>query len=114
MHYLIHLVVNALIILAVSKLMPGVKLRSFSTALLVAFVLGVLNFFLGKLLILLALPAIILTFGLGYIVIRFFVNVFLLWLTDKLIDGFEIEGVGNLMLASLVISVLQHVAVRLI
>jgi len=44
--------------------------------------------------------------------VRLVVNMIILWLTDKLIAGFEIEGVGALMIASIIISVLQHVAFR--
>jgi putative membrane protein len=115
-HWLVHLLVSALIILAVSKLVPGVKLRSFGTAIVVALVLGVLGVVIGWLLTavfsVLALPAILLTFGLAYILVRLIVNMILLWLTDKLIAGFEIEGFGSLLIASIAISLLQHVAFR--
>jgi putative membrane protein len=115
-HWLVHLLISALIILAVSKLVPGVKLRSFGTAIVVALVLGVLGVVLGWALTLVfsivALPAILLTFGLALILVRLIVNMILLWLTDKLIEGFEIDGMGTLLIASLVISVLQHVAFR--
>ena len=118
MHLLIHWVVNALIILAVAKLLPGIKLRSFGTALVVAAVLGVLNLFLGHvltwLLSVVTLPAILLTAGLFYLVVRFAVNTFLLWLTDKLIAGFEIQGFSTLVLASALISVLYWVAGRIL
>jgi len=115
-HWLVHLLISALIILAVSKLVPGVKLRSFGTAIVVALVLGVLGVVVGWALTILfsiiAAPAILLTFGLAFLLVRLVVNMILLWLTDKLIAGFEIEGFGNLLLASVVISVLQHVAFR--
>ena len=115
-HWLVHLLVSALIILAVSKLVPGVKLRSFGTAIVVALVLGVLGVVVGWALTILfsivAAPAILLTFGLAYLLVRLVVNMILLWLTDKLIEGFEIEGMGALLIASVVISVLQHVAFR--
>jgi putative membrane protein len=117
-HWLVHLLVSALIILAVSKLVPGVKLRSFGTAIVVALVFGVLSAVLGwamtAIFSIVALPAIILTFGLAFLLIRLVVNMIILWLTDKLIAGFEIEGVGALMIASLIISVLQHVVFRFV
>ena len=115
-HWLVHLLISALIILLVSKLVPGVKLRSFGTAIVVAVVLGVLGVVLGWFLTVLfsiiAAPAILLTFGLAYLLVRLVVNMILLWLTDKLITGFEIEGFGSLAIAALVISLLQHVAFR--
>src|SRR5262249_26320320 len=92
------------------------RLRSFGTALVVALVLGILNLILGKPLELIGgivtLPAILLTFGLFFLVVRFAVNTFLLWLTDKLIDGFEIQSTASLLMASLAISVLHHVLVH--
>ncbi len=111
MHLLIHWIVDALIILAVAKILPGVKLRSFGTALAVVLVLGVLNVLLGWWMTLIgsAFTLFLLT-GL----VRFVVNTFLLWLTDKLIAGFEIDGVGTLLLASLIMTILHHVAFRLL
>src|SRR5262245_53854473 len=109
MHLLIHWLVDALIVLGIAKILPGVKLRSFGTALAVALVLGILNVFLGWWMVALgsAMTLFLLT---G--VVRFAVNTFLLWLTDKLIAGFEIEGLGTLALASLLMTVLHHAAVH--
>jgi putative membrane protein len=111
MHLLIHWIVDALIILAVARLLPGVKLRSFGTAMAVALVLGVLNVLLGWWLTLLGAA---LTLFLLAGLVRFLVNTFLLWLTDKLLAGFEIEGLGTLFLASFLMSVLHHIALRLL
>ena len=46
---------------------------------------------------------IVLTFGLFYFVI----NAFLLWLTDKLIDGFEVKGLFNTLIAAFLISLID-------
>lgn len=95
----------SLSVFIVAELLPSVRVRSFVTALGVAVVYGVLKFFLHWLLIFLSLPFIILTLGLFLVVI----NAFLLWVTDKLIHGFEIKGLFNTLLASVLISILDIV-----
>ena len=110
-HLLIHWLIDALIVLVVAKVLPGVRLRSFGTALVVAAVLGILNALLAPLLVVLGSA---LTLFLLVGVVRFLVNTFLLWLTDKLITGFQIERLGTLFLASFGMSVLHHAALWLI
>jgi len=107
MHLLIHWLVDALIVLLIAKILPGVKLRSFGTALAVVLVLGILNVFLGWWMVLIGSAF---TLFLLTALVRFVVNTFLLWLTDKVIAGFEIEGMGTLVLASLLMTVLHHAA----
>jgi putative membrane protein len=60
----------------------------FWTLVLASAVFGVANFLVKPILTFIALPLIILTLGIAY----FFVNMAMLWITDWLIDGFEISG----------------------
>ncbi|MDA0710904.1 MAG: phage holin family protein [bacterium] len=89
----------------VATIMPSVRVRSFTTALVVAAVYGILKFFLYWLLVAVSLPFIVVTLGLFLIVI----NAFLLWATDKLVDGFEIGSLLNTVVASIFISLLDMV-----
>ena len=111
---LLHWLWNAFVIIVVAKLLPDVRVKSFGTALVVALVLGVFNVFLGPVFVFLGtvitLPAVILTLGLFYFVVRFCVNVFLLWLTAALVPGFAIRGTGTLILASILISLASALA----
>ena len=84
-------------------MLPRIHLKSFGTAIIVAIVYSLINFFAGWILILLTLPAIIITFGL----FKFVINAFLLWVTDKLIDDFEIENVTTTLIAALLITVID-------
>ena len=59
------------------------------------------------LLVLLSLPMIILTFGL----FLFVVNAFLLWITDKLVEGVELTSKTSLLIAA-VLMTLGNVAVE--
>ena len=76
--------------------------------------LGVLNLLLSPILVflgtVLSLPAIILTLGLFYFVVRFAVNMFLLWMTAAVVPGFAIKGTGTLMWASLLVSLFSTIA----
>ena len=105
MTFLMNLLAFSLSVFIVAELLPSVRVRSFVTALGVAMVYGVLKFFLYWLLVLVSLPFIVITLGLFLIVI----NAFLLWLTDKLIRGFEIKGLFNTLIASVLITILDIV-----
>ncbi|WP_437323055.1 phage holin family protein [Sorangium sp. So ce381] len=89
-----------LAVLVGTKILPGVRIRTTQTALVVAAVFTVLNLLLGwlvKFLVAVALlPAAILTLGLAYLLFGLVVNSVLLYATDKLIDDFEIRGLGPL------------------
>ena len=93
----------AVAIFLVAKMLPRIHLKSFGTALIVAIVYSLINFFTGWILILLTLPALIITFGL----FKFVINAFLLWVTDKLIDDFEIENFTTTLIAALMITVID-------
>jgi len=72
----------------VAEVLPGIALTSFGAALAAALLLGLINTFLRPLLVLLTLPATLLTLGLFLLVI----NACLFWLGGSLIDGFTVSG----------------------
>ena len=91
----------ALAIFIVANFMPSIKIKTFWTAVIVAVVYSIINFFIGWLLIFLSLPFIFITFGL----FKFVINAFLLWITDQLIDDFKIEGFTSTLIAALLITI---------
>jgi len=115
MYTILHLAVLTLTVLLLARVLPSVKVRSPGSALVVAIVFSVLNFFLGWLIrVALFLPA-ILTLGLLFLVLPFIVNAILLWLTDKLLRSFEIDTLGGLLLSAAVITIVNgffHVALH--
>jgi putative membrane protein len=115
MYTILHLAVLTLTVLVLARVLPSVKVRSPGSALVVAIVFSVLNFFLGWLIrVALFLPA-ILTLGLLFLVLPFIVNAILLWLTDKLMRSFEIDTLGGLLLSAAVITIVNgffHVALH--
>ena len=80
--------INTLALIAVAYLVPSISVSSFTTALVAALVLGLINAVIRPVLILLTLPATILTLGLFILVI----NALLFWFVGSFIEGFEVRG----------------------
>ncbi len=99
MNFLVRLIISTLAVLVTAYILPGVHVENFMTAVIVAIVLGALNTFVKPLLIFFSLPAVIFTFGLFLIVI----NTFMILLTDKLVDGFSVDGFWKAFLFSIVL-----------
>ena len=97
---ILHLLLLAVVIFALAETLPGIHVAGYGTALLVAIVYGLINITLGTVLKVLAIPFIVITIGVFLVLI----NTFLLWLTDQLLDDFEIEDVGTTFLAAIVIT----------
>ncbi len=109
MYSLLQILALAVTIGVLGRLMPGVHVRSAPAAFVVALVFSVLNFLLGWLLTwvlrtVLFVPA-VLSLGLLFVLIPFLVNAVLLWLTDRLVDSFEIDTVRALVISSAVITI---------
>ena len=105
MNFIIKLIISTLAVLSASYVLPGVYIENFLTAVIVAVVLGCLNVLVKPLLILLSLPAVILTFGLFLVVI----NTFMIMLTDKLVDGFIVDGFWHALLFGFVMAIITSI-----
>jgi putative membrane protein len=103
------LIINVLVmsglVYVLALALPGVRVKSFGVAVIVALVYGLLNFFLFWLIALIAFIPMMLSFGLFGLVI----NAFLLWMTDKLIDDFEIDSVRTTLLMAVLLTVGKYV-----
>ncbi|AWB34560.1 phage holin family protein [Orrella marina] len=81
-------ILNAVALLAVAYLLPGIALASFWSAMVAALVLGLLNTLVKPVLILLTLPITIVTMGLFLLVL----NALVFWLAGSLFRGFQVDG----------------------
>jgi putative membrane protein len=97
---IINVLILSVAVFLVAQLLPGIRVKNFYTAILVAIVYSLINFFTGWLLVLLSLPFMIITFGLFKLVI----NAFMLWLTDKLMEDFKISDVLTTFIAAALIT----------
>ncbi len=103
MGFLIRLCLNALALLLVSAVVPGIEVRGVLPALAAAFFLGVANAVLRPIIVILTLPLIIVTLGLFIPVI----NALLLKLVSMLIQGFEVHGFWSAVFGALLLSIVS-------
>jgi len=88
MNLIIRLLVTAVVAFFLTKVLSGVHIDGFSTALVFAIVLGVLNLIVTPILKILGLPLTILTLGLFSLVI----NALVILIADYFIDGMQVNG----------------------
>ena len=98
---LLRWLVSALAFLSLSYVIPGIAVKGFGTALVLALLWGIVGITIKPILLLLTLPFNILTFG----IFTFIVNGFLLWMLGGLIKGFEVHGFWVAVLGALFLSV---------
>lgn len=98
---IIDVLLTAGLVYVLASVLPGVRMRTFGTAVVVALVYGVLNYFLFWVLALITFIPMLLSLGLFGLVI----NTFLLWVTDKVVDDFEIRSLGMTFIMAVLLTV---------
>jgi putative membrane protein len=88
MTWLLVWILNAVTLLIVAYVLPGIVVSSFWSAMLAAAVLGLINMLVKPVLILLTLPITIVTLGLFLLVI----NALMFWLAGSILKGFQVNG----------------------
>jgi putative membrane protein len=92
--------VNAIVLGIVGWILGSVTFHgSTSTVIWSALIFGILNTVLKPVLKLVTLPIALVTFGLAW----FFVSMLMLWLTQKIINGFDIHGFWNYVWATILV-----------
>ncbi len=94
---------TAIFVVTIANLFPGIHVDNFTTSLVVAAILALLNIFVKPILILFTLPITIFTFGLFLLV----VNALIILMCDSLVTGFKVDGFWWALLFSLALSFLQ-------
>jgi len=101
MSLIFSLLLKSLVIFLVAEFLPGIYIKHFGTAVIVAVVYTIVNFIIGKVLYFFAFPLIIVTLGL----FTFVISAFLLWITDKLVEDFKISNLETTLYAAFIITV---------
>ncbi|OVZ55441.1 hypothetical protein CDO44_24855 [Pigmentiphaga sp. NML080357] len=94
---------NAVALLVVAYLLPGITVASFGSALIAALVLGLLNSLVKPVLVLLTLPITIVTLGLFLIVL----NALLFWFAGSILKGFQVNGFWWAVIGALLYSLIS-------
>jgi putative membrane protein len=103
-------ILNAVALLIVAYILPGITVASFGSALIAALVLGLLNTLVKPVLILLTLPITIVTLGLFLLVL----NALVFWLAGSILKGFQVNGFWWAILGAFVYSVVSGLLSRLL
>ena len=103
MRLLIVWLINAVALFLLPYLMQSIRVGSFSTALIAALVLGLLNTLIRPIFVILTLPVTVLTLGLFIFVI----NALLFWLVADLVSGFHVDGFWSAMGGAILYSLIS-------
>jgi putative membrane protein len=102
MKLIVKWLLSAVALLAVAHLYSGVQVRDFTSALIAAFVIGLLNTILRPVLVVLTFPVTLVTLGL----FLFVINALMFWAASGLLSGFQVTGFVAAMIGSLIYSLI--------
>lgn len=105
MRLLLIWVINSASLITVAYLLPGITISSFRAAFIGALVLGLVNTFIRPLMVILTLPATILTLGLFI----FLINGALFWWVGTYVDGFTVDSLGAGIVGAILYSLIAWV-----
>ena len=105
MQILIALVLNAAALMLTAYVVPGFKVDNFTTAVLAAIVLGVVNTFIKPVLAFISLPITLITLGL----FAFVINAVVLFIVSAVVPGLTIDGWIPAILGAIVLAVVSTV-----
>lgn len=101
---------NAVSLLVVAWLLPGIHVASFGAALIAALVLGLLNTLVKPVLVILTLPITFVTLGLFLLVI----NALVFWFAGSILRDFHVDGFWWALLGALVYSLVASLLAGLL
>ena len=100
MKIIIRWLLLAAALLLVAHLYPGVVVDSFGSAMIAAFVIGLLNTLLRPILVLLTLPVTLITLGL----FLFVINALMFYFAASILNGLHVTGFAAALIGSLIYS----------
>ena len=105
MNFILRVIVNAVALMIVAYLLPGVHVSGFVGALISAFVLGIVNAILRPILVILTLPIQIVTLGLFTLII----NAALFYWVGHWGIGLEVHGFTTAFFGAIILAIVSFV-----
>jgi putative membrane protein len=105
MKTILRVLLTALAVVILAKVLPGVTVEGYGSAIIVAIVIALLRFIVKPILVILTLPITIITFGLFLLVI----NAIIIMMADFFVPGFEVSTIWWALLFGLLLSILQSI-----
>jgi putative membrane protein len=103
MHLLIRLIINAIVLYLIALYVPGFHISGFTAAIIAAIIFGLVNAVIRPIVLLLSLPATILTLGLFVIII----NALMFWLTVWITPGFRVDGFVPALIGGIIMTIVS-------
>lgn len=105
MRFLVRVILNGLALVIAAYFVPGLHLAGVPAALVAGLILGFVNATVRPVLLVLTLPATLLTLGLFI----FVVNAACLGLTAALVPGFDIDTWGAALIGAIVVTIVSWI-----
>lgn len=105
MQFIVKIIISAFAVMIASYILPGVKVDTFTTALLVALVFAFLNAFLKPLLIILTIPITVFSLGLFLLVI----NAAIVLIASSIVTSFHVENFWWALLFSVIMTITSSI-----
>ncbi len=105
MKTILRILLTAIAVIVLANLLSGISVANYTTAVVVAIVLGILRVFVKPILVVLTIPITIITLGL----FLFVINAIIIQLAGYLVTGFEVKGWFTAILFSILLSFFQSV-----
>ena|SRR5579884_3807630 len=101
MHFLLRLLVNGIIFYCLALWVPGIHANGIGSAVLAAFIFGIVNAVIRPIVLVLTLPLTIVTLGLFVIV----VNALMFWLATWIAPGFKVDGFMPALIGGIIMAI---------
>ncbi len=103
-------VLQALALMIVAYILPGITVTSFVSALIAAVILGLVNAVVYPILAILTLPITIVTLGLFLLVL----NVLMFWLAGSVFHGFKVDGFWWAVIGAVLYSIVSAILLSIL
>lgn len=103
--FIIKTLLLAFFIFIICRLIPGIQIDGYQSAIITTFVLALLNAFLKPFLNIISLPITLITLGAFSLII----NTVIILLADSLVDGFSVSGFFSAFIFSILLSAIQSI-----
>ncbi len=107
--WFIHWILSGVALLIVAGILPGIQVDGFLSALMAAFVIGLVSATVGLVLKIVLLPFILISLGIVY----FLINGLMLKLASELVPGFRVHGFLTAVIGSILLTFVDYVLNRL-
>jgi putative membrane protein len=108
MNFIVKVILSTIAVILAAYLLPKSMVTvdgGFLTALIVALVLAFLNAVVRPLMIILTIPATVVTFGLFLLVI----NAVIVLIADYFVDGFKVHGFWSALVFSIILTIINSI-----